>query len=87
MMLYTVETQIIGEDIATAMNAMRTWLDRHRFEPDSFRQSKGGLGTTFRIDFKSEAEATAFAQAFAGRFLGSEVVRPLQEGRLWHRPQ
>jgi len=87
MMLYTVETQIIGEDIATAMNAMRTWLDRHRFEPDSFRQSKGGPGTTFRIDFKSEAEATAFAQAFAGRFLGSEVVRPLQEGRLWHRPQ
>lgn len=69
-MLYTVEVRLIGSEIAASMTQMRTWLDHNRFEPDGFRQSSGGAGITFRIDFKVEQEALAFADAFAGRMIG-----------------
>ena len=70
-MLYTVEVRVIGGDLLAPMSEMRTWLDHNRFEPDAFRYSAGTPATTFRVDFKREPEAVAFAKAFGGRILGS----------------
>lgn len=70
-MLYTVEVRMIGGDLPTFMSEMRTWLDHHRLEPDAFRYSPGSPTTTFRVDFKLDEEAKAFAKAFGGRVLGT----------------
>ena len=69
-MLYTVEVRLIGGDFIASMAQMRTWLDHRRIEPDAFRQSSGGAGVTFRVDFRIKAEAADFAKAFAGRLIG-----------------
>ena len=69
-MLYTVEVRLIGGDLITAMSHMRTWLDHRRVQPDAFRHSSGGAGITFRVDFKLEEEALAFARSFGGRLVG-----------------
>jgi hypothetical protein len=69
-MLYTVEVRLIGGDLITSMSHMRTWLDHRRIEPDAFRHSAGGAGITFRVDFKREDEALAFARVFGGRLIG-----------------
>ena len=70
-MLYTVEVRRIGADLLPLMSQMRTWLDHNHFEPDAFRYSVGSPATTFRLDFKIEDEAAAFARSFGGRVLGS----------------
>lgn len=70
-MLYTVEIRRIGGDLLSLMSQMRTWLDHQRFEPDAFRYSVGSPATAFRLDFKNEQAAIAFAKAFGGRILGS----------------
>ena len=67
--MHTVEVRSDDDDVAAAMNQMRTWLDHHRFEPDNFRQSADGAETRFRLGFKIESEAAAFAAAFRGRVL------------------
>ena len=66
-MLHTVEVRFADDDVALAMSNMRTWLDHHRFEPDTFRQIDKVAGVSFRLEFKIEREATAFAGAFNGR--------------------
>ena len=69
-MVHTVEVCSADDNVAIAMNKMRTWLDHHRFEPDTFRQLDERLGARFRLEFKIEREAEAFAAAFSGRVLG-----------------
>jgi hypothetical protein len=81
-MLFTVEVRLIGGDLITSMTHMRTWLDHQRVEPDAFRHSAGGAGITFRVDFKLEFEAVAFARAFGGRLVGLPIVTH-REGSLW----
>ncbi|MBV9018048.1 MAG: hypothetical protein JO213_05185 [Alphaproteobacteria bacterium] len=76
-MIYTVEVRRIGGNLPSLMSQMRTWLDHSRFEPDAFRYSVGSPATTFRLDFKVEEEAVAFAKSFGGRILGSfDHARP-----------
>ena len=65
--MHTVEVRSDDDDVAATMSQMRTWLDHHRFEPDSFRQLAVGAKTRFRLEFKIESEAAAFAAAFRGR--------------------
>jgi hypothetical protein len=72
-MFYAVEVCLVGSDLIASMSQMRTWLDHHRFQPDTFRQSSGGAGLTLQLDFKSETEAVAFAKAFGGRLLGMQA--------------
>lgn len=81
-MLYTVEVRLIGGDLIASMSHMRTWLDHRRVEPDAFRHSAGGAGITFRVDFKVEDEALAFARAFGGRVIGVPATNPSQAA-LW----
>ena len=61
---------------------MRTWLDHQHVEPDAFRHSSGGAGIAFRVDFKLESEAAAFARAFGGRLLGLPIATHC-EAPLW----
>lgn len=70
-MLYTVEIQSTRKDVAGLMSNMRTWLDHHRFEPDTFRQITEGDGVSFRVEFKHANEAIDFGLAFGGRVVGS----------------
>jgi hypothetical protein len=70
-MQYTVEVRRVGGDLLSLMSQMRTWLDHSRVEPDCFRYSVGSPATSFRLDFKVEKEAIAFASSFGGRILGS----------------
>lgn len=81
-MLYIVEVRRIGGDLIAAMTEMRTWLDHQHIEPDAFRHSSGGAGITFRVDFKAETAAAAFARAFDGRIVG---LQPSHAGEhaLW----
>lgn len=82
-MLYTVEIRLIGGDFIASMAQMRSWLDHQRIEPDAFRHSSGGAGVTFRVDFKVEAEAGAFARAFGGRLIGLPPAPSSSSNPLW----
>jgi hypothetical protein len=66
-MLYIVEVDTGAETLAHELNQMRTWLDHMRFQAIGFRQIPGA--NTCRVDFQTEEEARAFAQAFAGQIL------------------
>jgi hypothetical protein len=66
-MLYIVEVAIDAEILAHELSQMRTWLDHMKFQAIGFRQIPGA--NICRVDFGSEQEAKAFAQAFAGQVL------------------
>jgi hypothetical protein len=65
-MPYTVEVRRIGADLAASMAEMRMWLDDNRMTPTEFDHSTGGPGAAFRLVFRAEREAVAFAEAFRG---------------------
>ena len=73
-MLFTVEVRLTGGDMVATMSKMRTWLDHNRCEPDAFRQSGAPGRAAFRIEFKNEKEARAFAEAFGGRVIAGAAV-------------
>jgi hypothetical protein len=66
-MLHVVELRHVGTDQSGIMKEMRAWLDRNRVNAVRFEQSVGGPSVTFRVWFADEAQAKAFAEAFAGR--------------------
>jgi hypothetical protein len=66
-MLYIVEVAIDAENFAHELSQMRTWLDHMRFQAIGFRQIPDAH--ICRVDFASEQQARAFAQAFAGKVL------------------
>ena len=53
--------------VTEKMTSMREWLDHRRFEPSTFRYRFEPPGLVFQVEFKTEAEAVAFANTFAGR--------------------
>jgi hypothetical protein len=57
---------MLGDD---AMSAMCVWLDKHRFEPNSFHYDISRRDPVLRVNFKVEAEAVAFAAAFRGQLI------------------
>ena len=66
-MLYIVEVRRIGADLAAYMAEMRNWLYHHGVSPSEFEHSSGGPGITFRVGFRREDDAIAFARAIGGR--------------------
>ena len=66
-MLHIVEVAINPGNVANDLSQMRTWLDHMKSRAIGFRQIPGA--NVWRVDFLSESEARAFAQAFAGRML------------------
>src|SRR5260370_23854327 len=60
--MHVIEVRRGGEDVAGAMGRMRAWLDDHQIAPRLFRLDDD----VFRLEFETETEAAAFADAFAG---------------------
>jgi len=75
--MYIVEVRRGGDDLASPMNQMRTWLDAKRIEPVVFQLSIIPGGTVFRVEFRSASEATAFARALSGRVSVEPGTHPL----------
>ena len=71
-MLYIVEVAIDSGTLAHELSQMRTWLDHMKLQAIGFRQIPGA--NICRVDFESEQEARAFAQAFAGRLLNRNAA-------------
>ena len=66
-----VTIPIAESDLPGRMMAMRAWLDHQRFEPYTFRYTPNAWKDgAFRVEFKFEHEAAAFAEAFGGRVVG-----------------
>ena len=68
--MFPVEIRIRenNEKVVTEkMTSMREWLDHRRFEPSTFRYRFEPPDLVFQVEFKTEAEAVAFANTFAGR--------------------
>ena len=76
-LVYTAEVRLVDADFSTVLCDMRTWLDHHRFEPESFRQLSRDGGVRFLVDFKAESEAQAFATAFGGQVSGAPLQAEL----------
>ena|SRR5256885_7615507 len=74
-MLYIVEVGSAG-DIGAVMSQMRTWLDHYRVQPENFRHVRENTVSMFRVEFKNDSEAVAFASAFGGRVLRPEPQLP-----------
>jgi hypothetical protein len=68
-MLYIVEVALDPGRLVEEMRQMRIWLGQMSSEPIAFRQ----LATSCRFDFMNAQQASAFAQAFSGRMLGSST--------------
>ena len=66
-MLYIVQVAVQPGNLAHEFSQMRTWLDHMKLQAIGFRQIPGT--NICRVDFESEQEARAFAQAFAGQLL------------------
>ena len=74
-MFYIVEVGSAG-DVGAVMSQMRTWLDHYRAQSGNFRHVREMTGSKFRVEFKTESEAVAFASAFGGRVLRPEPQLP-----------
>jgi hypothetical protein len=81
-MPYTVEVRRIGADLAASMAEMRLWFDDNWINPSEFDHSTGGPGIAFRLVFRAERDAVAFAEAFRGTLNdGSEPQWVLPPGK------
>ena len=74
-MLLTAEVKVSDEDLAARLAEMRTWLDSKRFEPSTFAFFHDRAALLVRVSFKAGDEAQAFALKFGGTLL----TRPLPE--------
>jgi hypothetical protein len=66
--MHIVELQHSAAVAAKIVAAIRKWLDSGNAQP-TIRYSLLGAATVLRVDFESESEARAFAQAFGGTVL------------------
>jgi hypothetical protein len=62
----SVTVRVQAEDLAREMVVMRSWLDRHRYEPTRFDCNQNGKQIILSVDFTTDATAEAFAQCFNG---------------------
>jgi hypothetical protein len=63
---FTIRIEKPETALAETMNEMRTWLDKHGFQPIEFTIAMTGIpGIVFDVQFRSEDEAVLFEQVFA----------------------
>jgi hypothetical protein len=65
--MMVVDIPITPADFSHQAAAMRSWLDAQQIEPLLFYPVETEAGQSFRLEFGSEADATAFAAAFDGK--------------------
>jgi hypothetical protein len=83
-MPYIVEVRYIGGDWADLMADMRSWLDRRQIDTEEFNYSSPGRGIAFRVGFRNENQAAAFAEAFGGRL---QSANPREAAEQWRMPR
>jgi hypothetical protein len=70
--MYIVEVVRASEGLAGPMARMRTWLDHQQVQPAHFEFAfLPNRMIRFRLQFRTSAEAAAFAGAFGGEVLSS----------------
>jgi hypothetical protein len=62
---FTIRIEKPEVALAETMNAMRSWLDKHRVQPVKFKIAATGLpGVALDVQFRSEDEAVLFERVF-----------------------
>jgi hypothetical protein len=85
-MTYLVEVRYTGSDWADLMADMRSWLNRRQIDTEEFNYSSLGRGITFRVGFRGENQAAAFAEAFGGRLQSANPRGAAEQWRMPHSP-
>jgi hypothetical protein len=76
-MLYTVEVRFAGDTFRELMLRVRGWLNSENAWPSTFRYWFSEPEALLRVNFESEEQAHAFADAFGGIILVGEAVTSL----------
>jgi hypothetical protein len=70
----TVEIRVSSAEFFVRMNDMREWLDSRGFEPAQFKSTGLGPETIITVNFKTSAEADAFAKVFGESMSSTSAV-------------
>lgn len=81
-MIHLVEHRYIAGEPDGLTAEMQVWLDRRCITAEEFAWSAGCPGLAFRIAFRSEEGAAAFAEAFGGRLAAADPQGAIQ----WRPP-
>ena len=65
-MLHVVEIRFAGENFHEVKSRVRGWLNCENAQPSTFRYWLSEPDSVLRVNFESEEQAQAFAQAFGG---------------------
>jgi hypothetical protein len=65
-MLHVVEIRYAGENFRELMLRVRGWLNSENAQPSTFRYWFSEPDAVVRVNFESEDQARAFAEAFGG---------------------
>lgn len=64
--MHAVDIHVRSGELSGKMSEMRSWLDKHRFEPSAFSCHDKSFGTHVSVKFRVAREAEAFAERFDG---------------------
>jgi hypothetical protein len=64
--MFWVGVRYRGIALAHIMQVMRAWFDSRQYQPQIFDFVISGSGVLVRMRFEQEAQASEFAEAFAG---------------------
>src|SRR5437868_15404182 len=84
--MFWVGVRYRGIALPDIMKVMRLWLDQRKYQPKAFDYVISGTGTLVRMEFEQEAEAGAFAEAFAGRVSRDRPTMEGNDGNSAERP-
>ena len=65
-MLHVVEVRFPGEHFRELLLRVRGWLNTENAQPSTFRYWFSEPDAVLRVNFESEEQARAFAEAFGG---------------------
>ena len=64
--MFWVGVRYRGIALSDIMKVMRVWFDSRRYQPQNFDYVISSSGVLVRVLFQQEAQASEFAEAFAG---------------------
>ena len=64
--MFWVGVRYRGIALVDIMQVMRVWFDTRHYQPQNFDYVISGSGVLVRVQFQQEAQASEFAEAFAG---------------------
>jgi hypothetical protein len=82
--MHTITTRVSAVDFAEQITVMRTWLDKHRFEPSRFKYSEDGDDLLIEVSFHDAVEAATFSAQFNGGDTNATSTSPQGPGSASH---